>query len=293
IEADIPEPNINEVLVKVEAVGLNPKDILIRKGKFQRLSGKVFPQTIGFEFSGTVEASQHPNYPISSEVFGMINGWKGRCCAEFLAIPINELAKAPTNFKHETLAGIPLAGQTALQAIRDLGQLKPEQNICINGGSGGVGTIAIQIAKALGGKVVSISSKKNTDFCLELGADQTIAYDEVDILKINQTFDVFFDVFGNYSFKKTAPLLNKGGRYITTVPKPEIIKEQALNLFRKKQAKMIVVKSKSEDIQWLARQIMEGNIRPIVDRVYPLEQMKVAQSYIETKRAKGKVIIIM
>ncbi|MEL7421357.1 MAG: NAD(P)-dependent alcohol dehydrogenase [Bacteroidota bacterium] len=291
VDVESPTPAAGEVLIKVAYAGLNPKDILIRKGKFKRLSGKQFPQTVGFEFSGIVEESKVDSYQAGDKVFGMINGWKGRCCAELVRISANEIAPAPADLSHEQLSGIPLAGQTALQAIRDIGGLQPGQKICINGASGGVGTLAIQIAKALGGQVTTISSQKNTAFCQSLGADQTIAYDQEDVLKSQQRFDVFFDVFGNYSYQKTARLLTANGKYVTTVPKPEIFKEQFFNLFRKKKAKMIVVKSNTADIQWLAEHLATGSIIPVVDKVFSLNELKAAQAHIESKRAKGKVVI--
>ena len=291
VDTEVPKPSTGEVLVKVKYAGLNPKDILIRKGKFKRLSGKQFPQTIGFEFSGLIEVSNDAQYQVGEKIFGMINGWKGRCCAEFVRISLDEIAKAPADISHEELSGIPLAGQTALQAIRDIGGLRNQQSICINGASGGVGTLAIQIAKELGGQVTTISSKKNTELCHSLGADQILAYDEEDVLKSQQRFDVFFDVFGNYSYQKVAHLLTEGGKYVTTVPKPDIFKEQIFNLFRKKKAKMIVVKSNTNDLQWLADRLAARKIIPVVDKVFALEELQAAQAYIESKRAKGKVVV--
>ena len=291
IDAELPKLSSNEVLVKVKSIGLNPKDILVRKGKFKRFSGNKFPQSIGFEFSGLIEQSNGSDFIKGDKVFGMINGWRGRCCAEFVNVNINELSKAPVANSYEELAGIPLAGQTALQSIRDLGELKKGQKICINGASGGVGTLATQIAKEFGGIVTTISSSNNISLCESLGSDNAIAYDKNDVLKSQSKYDVFFDVFGNYSFSKISHLLNPAGKYITTVPKAAIFKEQFFNLFRKKKGKMIVVKSKHQDIKWLSEMIELGKIRPVVDKTFSLENIKFAQEYIESKRAKGKVIV--
>lgn len=291
IDVEIPKADQNEVLVKVKAAGLNPKDVLIRKGKFKRLTGKKTPQSIGFEFSGTIENDKGENYQNGESVYGMINGWKGRCCAEYVNVSVNELYTLPKLITHEEAAGIPLAGQTALQAIRDIGQLKKDQSICINGASGGVGTLAIQIAKEIGGNVTTISSTANKNFCKSFGADNCLSYNETSILESKEKFDVFFDVFGNFSFKKVKELLKTKGKYVTTVPKPEIFKEQIWNLFRAKKAKMIVVKSKKDDLIWLSEKIGAGKIKPVVDKIYSLDEIKDAQKYIESKRAKGKVIL--
>ncbi|MEL6193592.1 MAG: NAD(P)-dependent alcohol dehydrogenase [Bacteroidota bacterium] len=291
IDSEIPAISQHEVLVRVEAAALNPKDILVRKGKFKQFTGKKFPQSIGFDFSGKVENANGSEFPQGSHVYGMVNGWNGRCCAEYINVNKNELFQKPENISFEDAAGIPLAAQTALQGIRDQGKLKSGQHILINGASGGVGTLAIQIAKAIGGNVTTVSSTKNMDFCTSLGADHTLSYQDIKIPDLSERYDVFFDVFGNYSFKKVSHLLTSKGIFVSTIPNAEIIKEQLFNPLRKKKAKLVVVKSNRKDLQWLAEHISQSSIMPVTDKVYPLEQIGDAQAYIETKRAKGKVIL--
>ena len=281
----------NQVLVKVEAAALNPKDILVRKGKFKQLTGRKFPQGIGYDFAGTIQNQNGHSFKKGEKVFGMVNGMKGRCCAALVEVDANELYQMPENISFEAAAGVPLAGQTALQAIRDIGQLTEGQKICINGASGGVGTLAIQVAKEFGGIVTSISSDKNLTFCESFGADAALSYNQINILESKDKFDVFFDVFGNYNYQKVAKILNPKGKYVTTVPKAAIFKEQFFNLFRKKKASMVVVKSNKEDLKWFYDKLMAGNIRAVVDKTFPLTEIKVAQKYIESKRAKGKVIL--
>ena len=293
IDTDIPQLSKNEVLVKVKSAGLNPKDILIRKGKFKQLTGSKFPQAIGFDFSGIIEESNSKRFSIGESVFGMLNGWKGRCCAEYVNVKENELHKKPDNISFEEAAGIPLAGQTALQAIRNIGNLKQGNKILINGASGGVGTLAIQIAKEFGGVLTTISSSKNLEFCKSLGADFAISYEENSITDLKDKYDVIFDVFGNYSYKKVSNNLAPNGRYVTTVPKSSIFKEQLFNLFRRKKAKMIYVKSNYEDLRWLSERIHKNTIKPIIDKVLNFNEIGIAQKHIESKRAKGKVILKM
>ena len=293
IETELPNISKDEVLVKVKSAGLNPKDILIRKGKFKQLTGSKFPQAIGFDFSGIIEESNSNKFAKDDEVFGMLNGWKGRCCAEYVNIKETELHKKPDNISFEEAAGIPLAGQTALQAIRNIGNLKEGKNILINGASGGVGTLAIQIAKELGGVVTTISSSKNLEFCKSLGADSALSYEENSIIELKDKYDVFFDVFGNYSFKKVVDILTQNGKYVTTVPKFSIFKEQFFNLFRKKKAKMVYVKSNDKDLKWISEKINEKKIKPIIDKIFNFDEIVKAQKLIESKRAKGKVILKM
>ena len=291
---DIPLPKLNahEVLIKVVAAGVNPKDILIRKGKFKRLDGGNFPKQLGFDVAGVVEQSSPGSaFKVGESVFGMRNGWQGQTCAEYVILAEHELYGLPKPLSFEAAAGVPLAGQTALQAIRDKGKLKPKQTICINGASGGVGTFAIQIAKALGGEVTAISSHRNIALCSSLGADHVHDYTQKKITDSKRRFDVFFDVFGNYSYRKISKLLTPKGIYVTTVPSSTIIKEQLWNLFRGKKAKLVVVKSKSTDLAWLAEKLTSQEIKPVVDTVFSLADIQQAHTYIETKRAKGKVII--
>ena len=223
----------------------------------------------------------------------MINGWKGRTCAEYLVLDQDELGLLPDSISYEQGAGIPLAGQTALQALRDLGKIKAGDKVIINGASGGVGTLAIQIAKSYGAEVTTISSSKNIPFCKALGSDQSLSYEGLNISDFIAQYDIFFDVFGNYSFGKTAFLLTRNGSYITTVPKPEIFKAKAFNLFRRQKAQMVYVKSTSKDLQWLSEKISQNQLKPIVDKVFDLGEIQSTQTYIESKRAKGKVIIRM
>jgi NADPH:quinone reductase-like Zn-dependent oxidoreductase len=287
-----PTPKKGEVLIQVKAAALNPKDILIRKGKFKVATGSKFPMQIGHDLAGIiVNPNGSKKFKDGDEVFGMINGWTARTCAEFVRIPEKEIFHKPQNLSFEDATGIPLAGQTALQAIRDLGKLKPNQKILINGASGGVGTLAIQIAKALKGHVTTISSSKNLEFCKSLGADEVINYNEENIVESNLRFDVFFDVFGNYSMPKIKHLLTKNGIYISTVPGLKIVLEQLKNPFRSKKAKLVVVKSNSSDLKWFREKIESNTIKPVTDKVFSLHQIQYAQAYIETKRAKGKVVI--
>ncbi len=291
IDAERPPLHPQEVLVKVHAIGLNPKDVLVRKGKFKRFSGKKFPMGIGFDFSGVIEDPNGSDFTQGDRVFGMINGWQGRCAAEFVNVSIHELCIMPDKISFEAAAGVPLAGQTALQAIRDEGKLLDGGKILINGASGGVGTLAIQIAKALGGEVTTISSTRNIEFCQSLGADVALSYEELDLSSLREGFEVFFDAFGNQNFRKVAHLLLPKGHYVTTVPKGGIIREQFLNLFRGKKAKLVYVKSNRQDLQWLRQKIMTQRIQPQLDRIFDFEDVSQAQLSIESKRSKGKVVL--
>ncbi len=291
---DIPKPDLGKgnLLIQVKAAALNPKDVLLRKGKFKRLSGSKFPKYVAFDFAGIVaDANGNSHYKDGDPVFGMLNGWKSRCCAEYLVCQPNELFHLPKGASFEAASGIPLAAQTALQAMRDEAGLQAGQRILINGASGGVGTLAIQIARILGARITTTSSARNLDLCTSLGAHETWNYKTTDITRSTDRFDVFFDVFGNYSFRKVKHLLSPKGVYVSTVPQFEIIKDKAFNWFRSKKAQLVVVQSNSKDLEWLCQQVENGNIIPQIEAIFPLGQIRDAQLQIESKRSRGKVIV--
>ena len=287
-----PVPDKNELLIEVKAFGLNPKDILVRKGKFKSFSGKKFPQHIGFEFAGIViKVPASSRFKTGDKVFGMYNGWQGRCSSEYICIVENLIWSIPLGISIEQASGTSLTGMTALQALRDIGKIKPNYQLCINGASGGVGTQAIQIGRLFSAKITAITSYRNKGLCQSLGADNIVDYTKENILESKQKFDIFFDVYGNYNFNKIKGCLTKSGIYITTVPTSNIFKQKIFNLFRYKKAQLVIVKSKQKDLQWLASQIENNKLTTIIDKVYSFDEIKQGQQYIETKRAKGKVII--
>jgi NADPH:quinone reductase-like Zn-dependent oxidoreductase len=292
-EIETPKPKQNEVLVKVVAISVNPKDTFIRKGRYKFLTGKKFPMGIGFDYSGLVEESNNSIYKKGDHVFGMINGWQGLTCAEFVVAKDNEITFAPKNISLPDSASVPLAAQTALQALSELGKINKGYKVCINGASGGVGTFATQIARAFDAEVTALSSPTNFDFCKSLYADFTIDYNNKDFFETNNSFDIFFDVFGNLSLKKVSHLLSKQGVFISTVPSAKLLIDQVISTFSSKKAKMVIVKSTNKKLSWLKQNIENGNVKPIIDSTFSFDKVKEAQAKVETKRTKGKVVVIV
>ncbi len=287
-----PVPRSGRILVEVHAASLNPKDILVRKGKFKVFTGNRFPMILSSDYAGVIlDPGKSASLMAGDRVFGMMNGFKVGSTAEKVLVKETELAKLPEGIGFQEVAGVPLAGLTALQAIRDLGKLKAQQTICINGASGGVGSLAIQISKCLGAKVISVSSERNLSFCKALGADEVIDYAQENWLKNLLEVDLFFDVFGNYALKNVSSHLTPKGKYISTLPRIHTIKNHIFTRFSAKKGRLVVVKSKAKDLQWLANQMANGNIKPVVDSIFPLEDIQKAHERVETKRARGKVLI--
>ena len=182
-EVERPQSKADELLVKVNAAAVNPKDTFVRKGRFRIFTGKQFPMQSGYDFAGEVVAVGERVSAVKKgeSVFGMLDGWHGRTCAEFVVVKPSMLAKMPDSLSYEEAAAIPLTASTALQALRDEACIEAGFRVGINGASGGVGTMAVQISKLLGAHVTAVSSKENHEFLKRLGADTCIDYHDTDV----------------------------------------------------------------------------------------------------------------
>lgn len=287
-----PVPTRGQVLVRTRFIGVNPKDVIVRKGKFKIATGKKFPLIVGHDIAGeVVETGRGVDLAEGDLVYGMINDFAGRGYAEYAAVDCQQIAHAPTSIGLDIAAAVPLAAQTALQALRDDAQLQPGQSVMINGASGGVGVFAVQIAKLLGARVTAVCSRRNTEMVKELGADRVVDYGQVELVNLGDHFDVIFDVFGNYRFEKLNHLLTPRGTYVHTIPSARIFQDVARTFVRRRRAKLVIVKSRRRDLDWLRQHIDGGRLRVVVDRSFALEDVAEAHRYMETKRARGKVVL--
>lgn len=290
-----PEPGARDVVVRVAAFAVNPKDTFLRKGRFRRVTGSRFPKRTGFDFAGTVErvgAAVQGLRP-GDRVWGFLDGFAGGAAAELLAVRDTQVGLAPAELSLEEAAAIPLAASTALQALRDDARVRAGQRVCIHGASGGVGTFAVQVARALGARVAAMSSAKNAALCRELGAEETFDYATTPVAALPGPFDAFFDVFGNQSLATTRRLLTPRGTYVTTVPKLASFARHGASLLLPfgRRARVVVVRPRREDLDRLASMVREGRLRAIVDRVYALEEIAAAHEHVETKHTRGKVVV--
>jgi NADPH:quinone reductase-like Zn-dependent oxidoreductase len=290
VDLSIPSIKEQEVLVRVVAASVNPKDTFIRKGRYKALTGSRFPMGVGFDYSGIVEQSNISAFQKGDAVFGMVNGWAGKTFVEFVAVGKNEISHAPKNIELTDAASIPLVAQTALQALRDIGKIKEGFHVCINGASGGVGTMAIQIAKSFGAIVTTLTSPANFDLCKSLGADFSLDYADKTVTK--KQYDIYFEVFGNQSFQSVKNLLSKKGVYISTVPSKRLLWRQFfINPFSNQKAALVIVQSKYHQLEWIKKLIELDKLKPIIDSIYPFTDIVNAQSRVESKRTKGKVVV--
>ncbi len=278
----MPTPHGGEVLVRVRAAALNPKDALFRKGRYRWVSGARFPKQTGVDFAGEVADT-------GERVFGALQELRYRrgTLAQYVAVRQEEMAPMPADVSFEEAAGLPLAGLTALQALRDVAATCPGDAVCINGGSGGVGTLAIQIARALGARVTSVSSSANTSLCRELGAEETLAYDVDHPWSRSQAYRVVFDAYGNLSFGKVRPALQTGGVYVSTVPSMSLVRDFLLG----RRTRVVVVRSRRSDLSELARLVDAGSLQPVIDRIVDLDQVGDAFQRLESRRTRGKIVV--
>jgi len=295
IEVEKPAVDDNNILVEVKASSVNPVDWKVAKGMLKFIPGQKLPKRLGSDFAGVVAevGSNISDFQIGDEVYGVISAIKGGAYANFVLAESHQLSIKPKNIDFADAATIPLAALTAYQALTKIGKLKEGDTVCVNGSSGGVGHFAVQIAKALGAKVVSVCSTKNIEFSKKFGSDEVVDYKTTDILETNHKFDIFFDSVANKSYFNVLKTLKRGGTYITTLPSLSAILSPLFRLFNGKIGRMINLKSNSEDLRFLSELIKSGKLKVNIDKKYPIEDIQEAHRYSETGRVVGKLAIII
>ena len=295
-EVEKPIAKSDELLVRVRASSVNPVDWKIRQGHLQLLTGFNFPIIVGSDISGVVvEVGRDvTKFQPGDEVYTSLNPLTGGACAEYCAITESVVAIKPQNITHAEAAAVPIAGLTALQALRDLGEIQAGSKVLINGASGGVGIFAVQVAKAMNAEVTGVCSAKNQDFVKGLGADFVLDYAEVDFAKQLQKYDIILDAVGTKTFAECENVLQPEGVYISTLPSFDNLAPMFFSSFMSgKKAKLIVANVKPSDLGVLRELIESGKIEPIVDRTYSLAEVAAAHAYSETGRAVGKIAIVI
>lgn len=288
------EPAEGEALIKVMAAGINPVDYKIRNGSLKFIFRSKLPRTPGGEISGIVEktGSMQAAYKPGDKVYAMLPVSVGGY-SEYINVNEDLLSLMPENISFNDAASIPLAGLTALQALRDKGNISRGMKVLINGGSGGVGIFAIQIAKAFDAEVTAVCSGKNISFVKSFGADHVIDYENLDFTKSETKFDIVFDAVAKSSFGKCKRILKEKSVFITTVPSPPVMLRQIINPLVNKKVFGILTKPLSKDLDYLTDLILQGKLKAGIEKVYSLEEAANAHEHIETGRVKGKLVIEM
>lgn len=294
---EIPKPDIikDEVLIEVRAISINPVDTRTRSGiAMAAYLQHYMPLILGWDISGIVEevGESVTQFKKGDAVFGMVNFLgHGKGYAEFVASPAHHLALKPSNITFEEAAAATLAALTAWQLLKHYAQIKQGQKILILAASGGVGHFAVQIAKYLGAFVIGVSSEKNRDFVLSLGADRHIAYDIENFEDaIADEVDIVIDAFSKESLAKSLKVVKRNGMILSLLPMiPEEIKEKASE--KGVDIHYQIVSSNGDDMHSIAKLLEKGIIKSKVSAVFPFEEMADAHLKMETGKTIGKNIV--
>jgi len=298
-----PAPAENEVLVRVHAAAVNPLDWHYLRGEpyFMRLgTGLGAPKDIrlGVDFAGTVEV-------VGAGVTGLapgdrVFGGSGGAFGEYVTVRADgPLVRIPAGLRFEQAAAVPIAGLTALQALRDKGRLQPGQKVLINGASGGVGSFAVQLAKASGAEVTGVCSTRNVELVRALGADHVIDYTKQSYADGGERYDLIVDLVGNHSISANRGVLTDSGRYVIVGGPPgkwlgplmRPLGAAIQNLFVDQELVMLLARMQKDDLEFLANAMATAQLTPLIDRRFSLAEVPEAIRYSESGRARGKIII--
>ncbi len=302
-EAEMPTPGDNQVLVKVKASSINAADWFALNGTpliMRPIFGMRRPRhgVPGLDVAGTVESagSKVTEFKVGDEVFGQATG----AYAEYACAKEKNLIIKPAGISFEQAAALPLAGLAALDGIRTAGKVEPGQKVLINGASGGVGTFAVQIAKALGAEVTGVCSTRNVDMVRSLGADHVVDYTKDDVTKQGVTFDLIIDNAASHPLSEMRTLLaprgrlipnngSKGGRWLG--PMPRIIGASITSLFVRHKLGSYLSTLSKDKLNDLVELMETGKLEPVIEKTYPLSDTAAAMRHFGEEHAKGKIVV--
>jgi NADPH:quinone reductase-like Zn-dependent oxidoreductase len=298
-----PEVGDDDVLVRVHAAGVNPADWHMVTGTpylVRMVAGVRTPKTQipGADLAGRVEAvgSSITEFSVGDDVFGE----NAAAYAEYATVPQDRIAHKPSNATFEQAAAMPIAAITALQGLRDKGQVSEGQTVLINGASGGVGTFAVQIAKSMGAVVTGVSSTRNTELVSSIGADHVIDYTEEDFTTGKGRYDVILDTVGNHALSDLRSSLTAEGRYVSVGKKPmgdwigpitHLVRLGMSSALRPQSMRTMLAKQTAEDLATLVNFVESGAVTPVIDTEFTLDQVPDALTYLGEGHTQGNVVI--
>jgi len=305
-EIEKPTPGDDEVLIRVRAASLNPLDYHLMKGGpyiVRILLGLLGPKIKrpGRDVAGQVEAVGRnvTQFKLGDEVFGTCRG----ALAKYVCASESALVMKPDNVTFEQAASVPVAALTALQSLRDKGQIHRGQKVLVNGAAGGVGTFAVQIAKWFGADVTGVCSTRNVEMVRSIGADHVVDYTQEDFTRSGLRYDLIFDLVGNHSFSACRRVLHPKGTFIAAgvlglggsmiALLAFSITGLVLSLFVDQRFVMFVARLSKEDLSIMGELMATGKVTPVIDRRYRLIEVPEAIRYLEERHARGKVVITL
>ncbi|MHA6481693.1 NADP-dependent oxidoreductase [Paenibacillus sp. strain BS8-2] len=313
--AEIPMPAVgdHDILVEIHAASVNPLDLLVRNGKLRIMLKYEMPHVLGYDFSGVVIQAGRKvrTFKVGDEVYGRPS--KGGAFAEYISVNEDDIALKPRNLTFEEAASIPLVGLTSYQVLHEKLKLKTGQKVLIQAGSGGVGTFAIQLAKAMGLYVATTTSEAGVQLVESLGADRVINYKTEHFDELLQGYDAVLDTKGGETLEKAFKIVKTQGQIVSLVGPPNarfgeeekagFVKTSLFRLISRKFTKLekkykvkysfLFMKPSGKQLALLTDWMESDKIKPVIDRVYPFEDTQKAIEYSESGRAKGKIIIKM
>jgi NADPH:quinone reductase-like Zn-dependent oxidoreductase len=286
-DAPRPEPKENEALVRVIAAGVNPVDALIRSGKYAKFFGTTLPLIPGYDIAGIVEktGAKITKLKAGDSIYAYVL-WGGGY-AEYAVATEGEATAKPKSLNYIEAAAVPLAALTAWQALIDSARLSAGQTVLIHGGSGGVGSMAIQIAKARGAKVIATASTANQELLKQLGADVTVDYTKTKFEDVAKDVDVVLDSVGKDTLARSYGVVRKGGIITTLVAQPDQAQLDKHGI----RGAAISVKPNASELAEIAKLIEERKIKPVVSQVLPLTEAVKAQEQAATHHTRGKIVL--
>lgn len=288
---DAPKPNIepNEVLIKVVAASVNPVDWKIREGYLQQMIPYPLPLTLGWDVSGVIEAvgAEVTEFNVGDAVYSRPDIKRNGTYAEYVVVRASEVAHKPKTISHAEAASLPLAGITAWETLITAGQLEAGQRVLIHAGSGGVGSLAIQLAKARGAYVIATTSARNADLVKSLGADEIIDYRSQRFEDIAKDIDIVLDTLGGEVQEASWSVLKPGGILVSIVSPPSAERAESLGL----RSAFVFIEPNATILNEYAQLVDAGLIRPIVGAEFALKDIQKAHALSESGRTVGKIVL--
>lgn len=293
---DVPKPEIaaGQVLVEVHATSVNPIDWKMREGQMAARYGSEFPMILGWDCSGVVtEVGEGVDrFAVGDEVFARSDVGTGRCYAEYAELNVGTVVRKPATLSHAEAASIPLVGLTAINGLFNCANLQSGQRVLVIGASGGVGTLAVQIAKNAGAHVTGVCSAANMPLVASLGADAVIDYNEHDALRTSEAYDIVYDTVGSRNYTEAKPVLTKNGTYLTLVPVSDIeFFVPGQSEWQPGRGYFVAWLPAAKDLQILADWAEQGQLRSVIDSEFTLDEIRAAHERSETGHAVGKIVV--
>ncbi len=291
-----PSPGRGEVLVRIHASALNPADYKVILGKMKLLHARNFPLVVGYDFSGTIESvgSGVVDYKSGDEVFGFLPYSRGNrqgAFAEMIVAKVGEIAAKPVAVTHIQAAAAATSGSTVLQSLRNLGHIEEGHSVLVTGASGGVGSLAIWIARKLGASVTAVGSGPGLELARQLGAHATVDRTTANPISSGYgPFDIVFDAAAGYRWKQWKPMLKPGGTYVTTLPSLHFVSDKLASVFSQTRVALIMVKSRESDLQQLGEWLASGFEVPL-DSVIPVKGVAGGLARLMKREATGKIAV--